>query len=212
MTAYGKPYTVRGWGDEVVTTVLVEDVDDEPQGYLKVVRSVGGPVILVPTAALTPVDTTPAEPEPGPYQLGHLVVVVAKDSTGHFYIDPFEPDLCGWKPWRELVVFAGGPDVPIVRLVPAPTVVLPWRHEDREGYGAWVAESPRHWSAARVSAPNDESGADLTPEAAEAMAAALLTAARAARQQQKPAHVVPDLAGNLKASLTAARAAREATS
>jgi len=124
---YGKPYTVRGWGDEVVTTVSIGG--DPPPGYTAVIRGTEpGPVILVPTAALTPVDTTPAEPEPGACIVGKTLCV--RPEVANVRARWLNLDDCDWYDWPELWRDLGGPDVTIRRLIaePAPVepVQLPW--------------------------------------------------------------------------------------
>jgi len=175
---YGIPYTVRGWGDEVVTDVAIDDPRESIPGYLHVVRSGGGPVILVPTAALTPVDTTPAEPEPGAaYQLGRATVMSFPDQgrdTRWFWAELASKGSCGWDLWPELWRRFGGPGVTIRRLIPDPAPVeLPWHGRD---------VSVVLKSSGRVSSGQTGQWLEMTPDEAEAKAAALLTAARAARK------------------------------
>jgi len=175
---YGKAYTVRGWGDEVVTTVAVPR-EDQLRDFTGVVRGTeSGPVILVPTAALTPVDTTPAEPEPGAaYQLGRATVMSFPDQgrdTRWFWAELASKGSCGWDLWPELWRRFGGPGVTIRRLIPDPAPVeLPWHGRD---------VSVVLKSSGRVSSGQTGQWLEMTPDEAEAKAAALLTAARAARK------------------------------
>jgi hypothetical protein len=143
---YGKPYTVRGWGDEIVTTVSLDALETVPDGYLPVLRT-DGPVILVPTAALTPVDTTPTEPEPGAWLIGDTVYSrFAGDVTSR----PWTPGIRGagfaWFEWAEVWKESGGPGVTIRRLIPEPAPV------EREelaaaihGCGYARGETPTPW-------------------------------------------------------------------
>jgi hypothetical protein len=162
---YGKPYTVRGWGDEVVTTVSLDALETVPDGYLPVLRT-EGPVILVPTAALTPVDTTPAEPEPGAWLIGDAPCW--RDLTQDWRTN--DSNIPGdWYEWPRLWALVGGPGVTIRRLIPEPAPVsFPW--VEQEHVVDLVAEG--------VVDGGDLLDADL----AEAKGWALLTAARAARK------------------------------
>jgi hypothetical protein len=191
---YGKPFTVRGWGDEVVTTVTVDDERERVEGYTHVVRT-EGPVILVPTVALTPVDITPAEPEPGAaYQLGRAAVMRFPDQSGDvrwFWAELTSEGSCrwDWDSWPDLWRRFGGPGVTIRRLIPEPAPVqLPWdpnpldpEHlNDRptrtsvRAVGYWVHDENQVGRTSNV--------VRLTADDAELKAAALLTAARAARE------------------------------
>jgi hypothetical protein len=181
MSGYGIPYTVRGWDDEVVTTVSLDALETVPDGYLPVLRT-DGPVILVPTAALTPVDTTPAEPEPGVYDLNGVVCMwfIGDDSPRHWAVatnDPAEVGAIRFYSWRELWAEVGGPGVTIRRLIPEPAPVdLPWEWNDATtGSGHVLVGVIRPF---RIKDGN----AWISVECAEAKAAALLTAARAARE------------------------------
>jgi hypothetical protein len=122
---YGIPYTVRGWPDEIVTTVAVDDFRELIGGYTHVIRG-SGPVILVPTVALTPVDTTPEEPEPGAWDLnGVLCVRFAGDDTER----PWAVAKVGvtggfvWLDWHMAWEKLGGPGITPRRLVPEPAPV-----------------------------------------------------------------------------------------
>ncbi len=147
---------------------------------------VDGCIVSIARGLLTAVDTTPAEPEPGAWLIGEVLAVRFRDSGGGNRNWVYGNRGIGYDDagqWASVWGDLGGPGITPRRLVPAPAAVeLPWHHRDREGFGAWVNESPRSWAAARVSAPWDNNSADLTPEAAEEMAAALLTAAWAARE------------------------------
>jgi hypothetical protein len=93
-----------------------------------------GTVRITTTVALTPVDTTPPEPEPGAWLIGKYVCVrMFRNSTARLDTPPRtawvaagDPDQpCQWDElWRDL----GGPGVTIRRLIPEPAPVeLPWR-------------------------------------------------------------------------------------
>jgi hypothetical protein len=173
VTAYGIPYTVRGWGGEVVTTCMV--CEPIPDSYTAVLRAGESPVILVPTAALTPVDTTPAEPEPGAWLIGEKLCV--RPEVANVLCRWLNLDDCEWYLWEDLWRNVGGPDVPIVRLVPEPPAVeLPWEWTDlTTGAGRVVVG---HIRPTRVKDGNTW----ISVECAEAKGWALLTAARAARE------------------------------
>ena len=180
---YGIPYTVRGWGDEVVTTVSIGG--DPPPGYTTVIRGTEpGPVILVPTAALTPVDTTPAEPEPGAYDLNGVMCVrwTGDDSERHWaLVDDGAVGGFGWWDWPTAWAEFGGPGVTIRRLIPEPAPVqLPWRAVSAYG-STLLVDGPDAEGEIEVDF-GQSTGVQLTAEHAEEMAAALLTAARAARE------------------------------
>ncbi len=169
---YGIPYAVRGWGDEIVTTVSLVVGDDPPTGYTAVVRG-EGPVILIPTSALTPVDTTPPEPEPGAWLIGTAPCVrpkVAHVETRWLWLDD-----CVWYRWADLWAQVGGPGITPRRLVPEPAPVeLPWTipywsvWERDDDEVTVTVPGPHHYG--------------LKPDEAEAFGLALLSAARAARE------------------------------
>lgn len=183
---YGKPHTVRGWPDsDIVTTVRIQPMD-EIRGYTGVVRPGNGPVILVPTAALTPVNTTPAEPEPGAWLIGETPAW-HDPHYGWRLLDVDKQDE-DWFEWPYTLHLCGGRDVPIVRLVPEPEPVeLPWDPDPLD-----FADLGKTRTSVRVAAGGsieDENVVGrvgnvvrLTPETAEAKAGALLAAARAARE------------------------------
>lgn len=182
MSGYGIPYTVHGWGDEQVTTVAVQD-EAAPEGYLHVLRSTG-PVILVPTVALTPVDTTPPEPEPGAWLIGDVIAVRFDDwrIPSHETSGPN-----GWSVYRFLwpTVWEklGGPGITPRRLVPEPApvdVVLPWRGSTNFGSNLMIS-APDEDGDIEVSL-DGAGGIIASANLAEDMAAALLAAARAARE------------------------------
>ena|SRR6185369_8586296 len=177
---YGKSYTVRGWGDEQFVSVILDEA--VPAGYTAVVRPVEGPVILVPTVALTPVDTTPAEPEPGVYFIGKTLC--ARPEVANVLCRWLNLDDCEWYLWADLWRDVGGHGVTIRRLIPAPEPVeLPWKAEGIiSEQVVRVLQSGASDCAAWVSTRKRNTGVHLSAEQAEEMAAALLTAARAARE------------------------------
>jgi len=179
---YGIPYTVRWWDPkDVVVTVACED--PAPKGFTWVMRD-PGPVILVPTAALTPVDTTPAEPEPGAYDLNGVMCVrwTGDDSERHWaLVDDGAVGGFGWWDWPTAWAEFGGPGVTIRRLIPEPAPVqLPWRAVSAYG-STLLVDGPDAEGEIEVDF-GQSTGVQLTAEHAEEMAAALLTAARAARE------------------------------
>lgn len=193
MTAYGIPYTVNGWGDEVVTTVEAGDPRDLGSVCTAVVRGTGpGPVILVPTVALTAVDTTPPEPEPGAWLIGEtLCWRDSMHTDGSPDDDRWRVDhrtIGGWWTWPTVWKHLGGPGITPRRLVPevaAVDVDLPWQlSSGPTSQRPWCVEV--EWTLTgyvlvSASVMIRGAGVRLAPDAAEAMAAALLTAARAAR-------------------------------
>jgi len=127
---YGIPYTVRGWGDEVVTTVAIHEYVEQavPEGFTAIVRSGPGPVTLVPTVSLTLVDTTPAEPEPGAWLIGDVLCVRFPGDDGDHrwqFWNALDGRCDG--PWYAVWQELGGHGVTIRRLIPEPAPVeLPW--------------------------------------------------------------------------------------
>jgi len=140
--------------------------------------------ISVPGNACTEVPpSVPAEPEPGAYHIGGKICVRAW--VHQSILRWFAVDEGIWWTWPGLVEHLGGPDVPITALVPAlPEVELPWSlmggmRERPWSLGVDISLDGR----VAVSTTVDQRGGIVMVYAvvAEAMAAALLTAARAAR-------------------------------
>lgn len=128
----------------------------------------------------------PAEPEPGAYLLGGKVALRvdedAMDETSRWTWIEDSDDLWTWEDWAKCWADLGGPGITPQRLVPeTPEVELPWTGV---------------FGAARINVGRDEDGdvfvetvsggramlPVLAPDEAEAMAAALISAARAVRR------------------------------
>ncbi len=185
MSGYGIPYTVRGWGDEIVTTVAICDCADQPpEGHTAVTRAGEGPVILVPTSALTPVDTTPPEPEPGAWLIGEALCW--RDLTQDWRTN--DSSIPGdWYEWPRLWALVGGSGITPRRLVPATAPVeLPFEVTDISDCTAQVRIGVNSGMRVVIDHTTDAAG-DYTahaylPDVAEAKGWALISAARAARE------------------------------
>jgi hypothetical protein len=122
----------------------------------------------------------PDEPEPGAYLIGDRLAVRFETEAGQLWHTANDD-----QSWTQLWAEIGGPDATIRRLVPEPEpVALPWETQpyapgvNRAVVGAWTRGGTVR---AGVTIGHRENGIDLDPDTAEAMAAALWTAARAAR-------------------------------
>jgi len=128
---------------------------------------------------LAPVDTTPAEPEPGAWLIGETPtfgLVLADAPTTRRWAWHDGKNL-GAGEWYHCWDALGGPGVTIRRLIPEPapeeSVELPWAGFD------WVVQTDGNKVV--VSTPDDRHH-ELGPVGAKTFGWALLTAARAARE------------------------------
>lgn len=133
-------------------------------------------LVDIPKHVLTEVPPPiPAEPEPGAYLIGEVLVTgyARRDEVRWLYADSIGVLMTVL--WAELWEKLGGPDVTIRRLEPAPpTVEFPW-------YLSEITVEVRK-ADPPVLVQIDQEWVYLSWDSAEQMAAALLTAARAARE------------------------------
>jgi len=137
-------------GGEFDGQPLLNTSDGSPAGriFLHITPDRSEYLVLDP-ARLTEVrPPVPAEPEPGAYLIGGTPCVRIGSA---WVVGIDQPDPRWWVYWRDggVAKLVGGPDVPIVRLVPEssdraqpPTVVLPWRHKDSGGDSIEIAHVP----------------------------------------------------------------------
>lgn len=168
---------------------LRPDGSSEGAPFGSVVFHINGCVVAVARALLTEVKPAlPAEPEPGAYLIGGGLAVRFPDDQDRLHRwcynvgDPGYQEALDWQDaWHDL----GGPDVTIVRLVPEPAEVeLPW--EGISFYQSSVEVRPPNEHREIPVVIDFRTGRGpmdllLGADTAEAMAAALLTAARKAR-------------------------------
>lgn len=168
MTRYKLP-DVLGGGEHEAT------VNSGSQGRV-VFHFDGGAVLWIPPDQLVALpDPVPAEPEPGAYLIGTTPFIRQSGEHAREWLG------AGFhvRTWAEVWFAAGGPDVTITKLVPAmPEVELPWGVHEVTVMFAPMALNERY---VKVLIPNEWDF--LTAKDAEAMAAALMTAARAARSK-----------------------------
>ena len=175
MSGYGIPYTVAVDGGDLL--VMTVDLDGTvPDGYTAVVVK-GGPVMLVPTVALVAVDTTPEEPEPGAWLIGDVMCARIGHGSGTAWathIDRLKSSW--WVNWETVWDRHGGPGITPRRLVPEPAPVeLPWSDGGIKVHCGGEEFAPVVISLGLASDW-------LTPDQAEKVGRALLSAARAARE------------------------------
>lgn len=126
----------------------------------------------------TPAPAVRAEPEPGAYLIGGQLAVNFTD----VHHDPPPPDGGWWRygrgwdwhSWPTVWLNLGGPDVTITPLVPMPEVALPWSSDDI---------NLRIYASQILINTTRMQDVVVQPESAETLAAALISAARAARSK-----------------------------
>jgi hypothetical protein len=182
---YGRPYTLTtALGDMPVHTVALQDTTVPPD-YVAVAGATG-PVMLVPTVCLTPVDTTPAEPEPGAWLIGTVPCIrLTRPIERPWFRETSQGRTFGT--WAETWGDIGGAGATIRRLIPEPApVALPFEVTDISDCTAQVRLGASSGMRVVIDHTTDAAG-DYTahayePDVAEAKGWALLTAARAARE------------------------------
>ncbi|MES2211011.1 MAG: hypothetical protein V4515_12665 [Chloroflexota bacterium] len=145
-----------------------------------------GSVVYIHKGLLT--EPIPAEPEPGAYLIGGVVCVRFPDDNHDPWWAVATPGVGQvWHDWHDAVEALGGPDVTIVRLVPAVEVEteLPW--EGVSMYQSFIKVGPPDEDREIPVTIDFRTGAGpmdclLGDDTAEAMAGALLSAARKARE------------------------------
>jgi len=173
---------VLGGGEIVATEVWGGCAGGRPEYHIG--AGDNGFTLLAPRGA--PLESVPppipAEPEPGAYLIGDTLAVRFPD-TDDFNLRWRWSDVDTADSWGICWRSLGGPDVTITPLVAAlPKVELPWRGSDRYGDPVNV-EVNRDEVILEVEEYGEVKQAALPPESAERVAAALLSAARAARSK-----------------------------
>ncbi len=128
---------------------------------------------------MEPVDTTPPEPEPGAWLIGDVPVIRSPDSQATYPWLRESDHGAQYDTWADTWKALGGPGITPRRLVPEPAPVeLPW--EGSSSFGRHLKVHRPDLGLIPVAVGEDLG--ELAPDTAEEMAAALLAAARAARE------------------------------